>query len=505
MKLNVKLPSMSLLRGEIPDDGSGENRGAKLLRSVRKFVGWGILAVLFFGVFAWMSIPTRAIAWRVSHEARKAGFNVDFENIQVLPWGTLILRNVVWTFAPTRPQAQPAQYFLEEVSISIGLWSMLVGSMDVEIETEREEGRVWANYRRSTSESKLALKIEELPLYDVPKAAPSLGVPLFGIVAMDAELLLPEHRLSKAAGKIELSCSGCAAGDGESKLYIPGGKSLANEGMTLPRIDLGTLTGTFLVEDGKARLEPALETESEDLKVEVTGRLALRDMFARSQFNMILKVQLTDAFQERSEAVRFMYQGASDKSRLDPPEQGLGFRLEGTIGRPRFLGIKSISRSSRPDRSAKANRRLGGAFQSATTPRPTSIPSRPSRPEGAPGVGAANIPPGQGIERPSIEELNRIDSAPSPEDESDAPNEGPPPTEVQEAEPPPEDAPPPEDPVEDPAPEADAGEPEVEVVPAEEPLAEVPEEGTVEDGVPDGNEGDPPIEILDDGGEAPPE
>ena len=132
MKLSVKLPNMSLSRGQIPEDLAVENRGQRFIRTVRRFLGWGILGAVFFFIFAWLSIPTRALAWRISHEAQEQGFNVDIEDITVLPWGTLILHNVVWTFEPTRPQVQPAQYFLEEVDVRVGIWSILFGAMDVE-------------------------------------------------------------------------------------------------------------------------------------------------------------------------------------------------------------------------------------------------------------------------------------------------------------------------------------------------------------------------------------
>lgn len=487
MKLSVKLPNMSLLRGQIPEDLSEEDRMRRLLRNLRKYLVWGALGTVFFVLFAWMSLPTRAVAWRISHEAMKAGFKIDIEDISVRPWGTLILHNVVWTFEPTRPQIPPAQYHLDEVEVDVGMLSLMMGTLDVEIETQREEGRIWAHLRRASSESKLALKIEDLPLYDVPKAAPALGVPLFGIVAFDAELVLPEQRLSKAEGKIEISCSGCRAGDGESKLFIPGAQSLARDGLTLPEVDLGTLTGRFVVEDGKARLDPPITTESEDLKIEVTGRLLLRDVVARSQFNMVLKVQLTEAFQERSEAVRFMYQGASPKSRLDLPEEGLGFRLEGTLGRPRFLGIKSTARKPNT-RTAQASNR---ARPSPFTPGTSTTARRPS----VVGTGTAPTPPEAAARQPAPIDAAPPAPMPEPEREEPEPEREPPAPEPAQEQPP-----------EPPPPEELPPEPEPEPEPTEEPAVEPPEEiQIVDDGAPEPDDGDQGVEIVDDGAEAPPE
>lgn len=493
MKLSVKLPNVSLSGGQLPEELTAGGRRQQLFRQARRFIGWGILGAVFFVIFGWLSIPTRAIAWRISHEAYKAGVKLDVEDISIRPWGSATLYNVVWTFDPTRPEIPPAQYVLETVDVRVKVLSLLAGTLDVEVETPRPEGRIWANYRKESETSTVAVKIEDLPLFDVPRAAAALGVPLLGIVALDAELTLPEHKFGKAEGTIALSCSGCRAGDGISKLYIPGGKTLAQEGLTIPEVDLGTLTGRFVVEEGKAVLDPALQTESEDLSVEVAGRLLLRDPVARSQFNMTVKVRLTEAFQERSDAVRFMYQGAGPKSKLDPPEEGLGFLLEGTVGRPRFRGIKSQARG------AAAAARPGGRGASARRPSPVGRPGVPNTPNargplvpnarplpgqnpmlpsgppaGEPAAVEPPVPEPEQPPPPTLEELNAVDAIPEP----GAVEGGLPPQELPSQELPPQEIPaelPVEPPVE-------------EVLPQELPPQELPAEGV--DGI-----------VIQDGGE----
>ena len=53
----------------------------ELLRKLRKWAGYGLAGMLVFTGFVWMNLPTRALAWRVSHEAKKRGFLVTVDDL----------------------------------------------------------------------------------------------------------------------------------------------------------------------------------------------------------------------------------------------------------------------------------------------------------------------------------------------------------------------------------------------------------------------------------------
>lgn len=339
------MADLSITRGEIPTDAPAPTRRVNWRRTIRQVLLWGSLGTFFFLLFAWLALPTQAIAWRISHEAKKAGYVVEIEDISVMPWGSATLENVTWTFEPSRPDSPPQQYFMEEVDISISLLSLIAGDIDVEVETEREDGRLWARYLQGGSESKFELDIDGLPLYDVPKAAQALNVPLYGFLKVTANVTAPDGKFAKAEGKINISCSACRAGDGESKLYVPGGSKSLRDGITLPEIDFGTVTGELVVKKGTATIEEPISTESEDMIMSLTGKLKLKDPFQKSRFSMLMKLELTESFLERAERVAFIYRGASANAKLDPPERGLGFKLGGPVSRPRFRGVKTKSTS----------------------------------------------------------------------------------------------------------------------------------------------------------------
>lgn len=356
MKLTVKLPNFTMTRGKVPGTGGGGGL-RNLRRNFRKIVMWGGIGLLFFVMFAWLSLPTRALAWRLSHEAKTRGYIVDIEDISISPFGGITLENVKWTFAPSRAGQVPTKFVIDEVDIDISLLSLMVGDIDVSLEAQLDEGLITGHYSRGTDESSFGLEIADLPLYGVPKAAQALNAPLRGILALKVDLTMPENLFAKANGSIEITCAACTIGDGAEKLYVPGSAALKS-GVVIPEIDMGTLSGRMVVEDGVATTEGLIETKSDDVWIELSGSLTFKDPVGKSRFAMVLKFNLSEKLQNESEPMRFMIQTANPKTKLDPPEEGLGFKLEGPVSAPRFIGIKSVSRrESRAEKRAKQRER----------------------------------------------------------------------------------------------------------------------------------------------------
>jgi type II secretion system protein N len=351
--MKLKLPNFSMTAGQIPSELAESGGFRRRLRKLRSMAPWLGLGFGFFLLFTWMSLPTRAIAWRIGHEARKAGYVVDIEDITVWPWGTVTLKNVQWTFSPSREDQVPTKFILDDVDVRVGLFSLMIGNLDVEVETVRDEGRIWAHYARNDARTKVELEIEELPLYDVPKARQALNVPLMGLFGLKVSLEVPGGEYSKANGFIEVSCASCRLGDGETKLYVPGSKGL-KDGVTIPEIDLGSLSGRIEIEEGKGEIVEIIETESDDLSVAISGAMRLHDKFELSGLDIVIKADFSDALQERSERIRLMVQTASPMVKLEAPERGLGWRLEGVLKKPRFLGINSKTRRETLEARRKA-------------------------------------------------------------------------------------------------------------------------------------------------------
>ncbi len=455
MKIGLKLPRLSRDSAPAPASaglsitkGGIEARGLRGVgRRLRQWAAWGAVSMLFFLLFTWLCLPTRAIAWRIGHEARKAGYIVDVKDVSVSLLGTITLEEVTWTFAPSRPDAIPSKFLLETVDIDVSFLKLLVGTVDVDIEAHPIDGLITAHYERDDESSAIQIEVADLPLYDVPKARQALNTQLTGLFALKVALEMPGNKFAKAGGSIEITCAACSIGDGESKLFIPGSKGL-KDGTVIPQIDLGTFVGKMVVEKGKATTEGAMETKSEDVEVSVEGEIDFNDPVQKSRIDMTLKLNLTQKLQQRSEKLRLVFQGADAKARLDPPEQGLGYILSGPISNPKFRGIKTKSaRESRAEKrarqqkrdaskrkkdEAKSKKEDGKKDDAALDVEPTK-PSLPGAPEAQTGVDASPT-----TTRPGSNPLD-VDNAPTGNPSappSGAPTE-PPPSEPPPAEPPP--------------------------------------------------------------------
>ncbi|MBL9106026.1 MAG: type II secretion system protein GspN [Myxococcales bacterium] len=316
-------------------------------RRLRGAAGYVFLFVVVFFVFVWVSLPTRAIAWRIGQTAREAGYIIDIEDMSVSPFGGVTLYNVRWTFQPSHAGQIPRTLELPEVDVDVGVIGLLMGDYDVVVDTKIDEATIHAEYTKSEEESTVKLSITELQLYDVPKLQQSVNAPLAGLFGLEVDLTLPENKFAKAAGEISLSCAACKIGDGVTPLYMPGSSGIMAKGVTLPEIDLGSLGGKLVVADGKATAEK-FETTSDDLTLKITGGLKLSDPFSKSEFELDLKLLVTQALQDRSEPLKLMVQTAGPSSKLDGADEGwLGFKLRGSPGRPKFSGLKAKSREER--------------------------------------------------------------------------------------------------------------------------------------------------------------
>ncbi|PRQ03659.1 hypothetical protein ENSA5_13520 [Enhygromyxa salina] len=341
-------PSASLAGGLTPG-GMGFDLRA-LGRKLGRVAAWAAALFIVFLVSAWVSLPTRSIAWRISHEARKAGFNVSVEDISIRPWGSATLEQVVWSFNPSRPDSTPVPFVIEELDVSFSVFKyLLLETIDVEFEGTMDEGRIAGAYYESEDEAHVGFSIEELPLYGVPKLQDAVNAPVRGIFTLDVDITAPGNEWAKSSGRLEVHCYSCTVGDGETKLFVPGAKktSMLSKGVTIPEIDLGTLDGVLEIVDGKAVAEE-FGTQSDDIIFKISGDIEFKDPIANSRLNLLVKVFIDPGLRERDTNVDLLVLTASPKVKMDPPDEGwMGMVLEGNFKHRRFRGVKSKSRQER--------------------------------------------------------------------------------------------------------------------------------------------------------------
>lgn len=444
--MKIRLPNLPSLRkgpapapttaaatpGGAPEPAVGggfADRLRMLSRRTRGSAGWVFLALGVFIVFVWISLPTRAIAWRIGQEARKAGYQIDIEDVSLRPWGSVTLYNLRWTYAPSHPGQVPDTLALEAVDVDVGVLAYLFfGDLSLTIDTLIDEAPVHAEYSKTGSETTIKLDIAELPFGRVPKLQQMFGAPMKGLVAVHADITAPENLFAKAEGELTLECAACAVGDGESLLFVPGATGIAAKGMTVPEIDIGSFKGRMAIKEGKATAED-FGTKSPDVELVVTGDMAFKDPFSKSEFNFVIKLLVTQALQDKSETLRFAVQTAGPSSKMDPPEEGwLGFKLKGKVGRPEFMGIKRKSNEERmlekrkkaEEAAAKKRRQQASREKPKKEPakKPDAAPADETntKPEGKLDLAPVNLNTGDGAAAPSTSFVPSTATPPSREE-----------------------------------------------------------------------------------------
>lgn len=342
MKLKLKLPSRSTAAGIVPKRNLGV-----LTRKLRSYALYGAGLTLVFFVFAWINLPTKAIAWRISHEAKKQGMMLTVEDMSVSPFGSVTLEQVVWSFKPTHAEQISVPFVMEELEFDISLLSLLLGDIDIDMEGTLDEGTITGNFTRGSDEGHMSLEIEDLPLYSVPKLQQAVNAPVRGLFGLNVDLTLPGNKFENAFGSIQLTCAACTVGDGETKLYVPGARGMLSQGVTVPEINLGAVVGTLNVDKGEAIMEE-FEAQGDDITLKIGGRVLLRDPFQRTRLDLLIKLFVSEQLQSENDQIRLMIATSSKSAHMDPPDEGwLGFKLQGSVGRPKFRGIKSKTREER--------------------------------------------------------------------------------------------------------------------------------------------------------------
>ena len=337
------------LAGGLTPTGVGIDWRA-IVRKIGRGAAWAVGLFVLFLVSAWISLPTRSIAWRISHEARKAGFNITVDDVKVRPWGAAKLEQVKWSFKPSRPDSVPIPFVVEELDLSFSIIKyLLFDTIDADFEGTLDEGNITGAFFQGKDESHVEFHIEDLPLYGVPKLQEALNAPVFGVFTLDVDITAPDNEWAQGSGRLEVHCYSCRIGDGETKLFVPGSKptSMLSKGVTIPEIDLGTLDGVLEFVDGKAVAEE-FGTQSDDIIFKISGDIEFKDPIAKSRLNLTIKIFIEPSLRERSDNVDLLVLTASPKVKMDPPEEGwMAVVLEGNLKHRKFRGIKTKSRAQR--------------------------------------------------------------------------------------------------------------------------------------------------------------
>jgi type II secretion system protein N len=238
---------------------------------------------------------------------------------------------------PAKPN-KPKVMRIDTVHARVSLLRLLFGTVHVNFGADAFGGEVSGFTSDADGGRKLEVDIEDLGLANAPLLADMLGLPIGGSLGGHVEFLLPEGKLSKAEGKVDLKFNGLSAGDGKTKVL---------NAIALPKVEVGDLTLKATATAGGLKVDQ-LSASGKDLELQGDGSVRLRDDFNQSVLSMNARFKFNDRFTNKDDMTRSLFGGPGSSvpalfdmvpqnKHAKRPDGFYGWRVNGTFAHPTFV------------------------------------------------------------------------------------------------------------------------------------------------------------------------
>jgi type II secretion system protein N len=308
-------------------------------RRPAKWVGYPLFAFVVFMIALYASLPRARIQDRLQTDAStwlNADVKADGFGLTLLSGPGVSADSVVVATRPLLPGDKVARYSADDVVIHFSLFQLLRGFADASFRGAISGGQLEGRFKSVPEEGLLQADASGLDLAKLPGVA-SLGVPIDGKIDAKVDVTTPKNLAAQANGSIKLELANASVGDGKAKLVIPGGDPFLSQGVTLPKISLGTLSGSVSIEKGRATFRD-VRAHSRDVDLELDGYIELRDPVSLSVVHAYLKFKPSDALTKREGTIDLMQQMLGPTAKR--PDGFLGFTINGTLAGVFFLPSK---------------------------------------------------------------------------------------------------------------------------------------------------------------------
>ena len=344
-----------------------------------RILGYPLFAVSVFLLSFYLSLPLDRIKDRLERELSQEpgppppgsgglgiGLGMDVSigqlGFHLLPLGASASEV---TLRPRRPPgssesetSKPKPMFVDGISVRVPFSTLLGNEQAGAVELQALGGSADAEGAVSPDGVTLRAHLAALGLARAPILAQLLPLPLVGTLSGQADLKVPARKIerasgrerdaapkrasvpppldySKATGFVEIKLEQGVLGDGKAKLSVPGDPFLA-QGLTFPKLALGTFGGRVVIERGRATLSE-VHARSADAEIWIEGYIELRDPIQLSDLRLYLRFLPLPALIQREPTIEILNNAMSIGKRSDG---ALGFAITGSLAAPRSRPAK---------------------------------------------------------------------------------------------------------------------------------------------------------------------
>jgi type II secretion system protein N len=318
-----------------------------------RLAGYNTFFWVMFWLFAYWSFPYQRLAAYITDKVNENGSGytleigglspywltgVELEQVQVRKTAAEVLA------APAGEKPAPAQAIkIDSAQARIGILSLLTGSRTVNFSAELGSGEIAGKYSEDGEDRKVVATLEDVDLAKFALLESLISLPMKGVLKGDFDLVLGKVP-TKTQGSVKLSVDKLVIGDGKAKLKLG-----AMGGLTIDPIDAGPVAIELDVKDGVGSVRK-LTAAGSDLKLTGSGDVRFAQPLQRSRLNIMLKLNLSDAYKNKSSRTKAMFMmldsgGAPQVAAAKTNDGGFQFRLSGpfTAVRPLPAGQAPLS------------------------------------------------------------------------------------------------------------------------------------------------------------------
>jgi type II secretion system protein N len=313
------------------------------LRRIARLLGYPLFYVFAFWLFAFLTFPHDRLRDRLVAEfnARQTGTNPMRLEVDDTSWYWMTgieaegVRLTSLTPPPATEEGKPAKpkvVTVDELHARASLLRLLFGTLRLSFGADAFGGTINGVTSDADDARSIAVELEDVAIADLPVLGDAVGLPLTGVLSGTIDLQMPEQKLAKAEGKIELKITGITVGDGKAKI---------RDTIALPKLDAGELVLEAEATNGRLKINK-LTSKGPDLELVADGAIRLRDPFDASLAELSMRFKFADSYTNKNDMTRGLF-GAPGSSvpglfDLDPknrrakrPDGYYGWRISGPI------------------------------------------------------------------------------------------------------------------------------------------------------------------------------
>lgn len=334
---------------------------------VRQILKWaGYVAFYFVALlaFAFLTFPYQRLGDRIVQEFNAQQTGPKPMRLKLGEMSSYFLHGVeaddITLTSPGEPDEQgkpgkPKVLKIDTAHASVSLLRLLIGTVHVSFGADAFGGELSGYTSESDEGRKLEVELDDLDLGQAPLFGDIVGLPLSGKLTGEIDLLMPEQKLSKADGTINLKVADLAAGDGKAKI---------RDTIALPRLEAGELTLEAEAKTGQLKITN-FSANGKDLKLDSEGTLRLRDAFDTSVLSLTISFKFQEGYTNKSDITKSLFGGNGMPGLFDlDPKMKRAKRADGSYGWRASGALARLNFTPAPT--------AGGDHGSKPTPSPTA-------------------------------------------------------------------------------------------------------------------------------------